>query len=722
MRGAFLLAGILACVVTAGVVAQQRLTDRTSVDLVLIDVNVVDRSGTPVGDLTASDFTVNVDRKPRKIVTAQFLRYDARNAAAPASPSAAKPAPPPVPAAPRDVLLVIDEDTLETGDALGARKAAEKFIDALPAIDRVGVVAIPRLPSHITLTSNRSEVRKALGVLNTSGVTDDLSGRLSIGLSEAFEIEKNDGNTIERVVLRECKVNYRDATGEVARQSGSAGECIKEVFRQAHTMALAAHAHGQQRLDALCALATELSRLPGRKTMVLISGGFAAGESTTPFSTAARVFAASEVSLYTIYVERSQFGQVRHQLSPSAVEDQRVQGFGVENMTSAAGGTLLLATGSVGPYFDRVVTELTGAYLLSIEVTPGDRDGKLHFVDVTVNRPSVEVRARKQYMIKSENAVQAAPEEAPVPPVPTDAKAKPTPPARPIATDTAPSSELQAILARATAYVGAYENQFSGLVAEERYDQRFSKIAKSTTIAQTRSKGAGAQPMTLENDKYEWELQEERTTKSDYLLVKAPGGADWIPFRDVFEVDGQKLRDRENRLQKLFLEQPQNVSARAAEILRDGARYNIGFVERNMNVPTLALAVLEDANRARFTFKKRGERTIEGVKTWEIAYNEHGSPTLIRGDGVDIPAEGVLWVDPQTGTVLQTTLQLNLGKGVTHEVSVTYKRTERAASILVPAEMREVITAPDAKLECRATYSNIRRFQVSTDVQIPKAP
>ena len=46
-------------------------------------------------------------------------------------------------------------------------------------------------------------------------------------------------------------------------------------------------------------------------------------------------------------------------------------------------------------------------------------------------------------------------------------------------------------------------------------------------------------------------LDAERETKSDYLLVKAPGGERWLPFRDVFEVDGKRVREREERLPRV---------------------------------------------------------------------------------------------------------------------------------------------------------------------------
>jgi hypothetical protein len=47
-------------------------TFKSAVDLVPVDVNVIDKSGRPVPDLAAGDFTQTVDGKPRRIVSAQF--------------------------------------------------------------------------------------------------------------------------------------------------------------------------------------------------------------------------------------------------------------------------------------------------------------------------------------------------------------------------------------------------------------------------------------------------------------------------------------------------------------------------------------------------------------------------------------------------------------------------------------------------------------------------
>ena len=51
-------------------------TFKSAVDLVPVDVNVIDKSGRPVPDLAAGDFTLTVDGKPRRIVSAQFISVD----------------------------------------------------------------------------------------------------------------------------------------------------------------------------------------------------------------------------------------------------------------------------------------------------------------------------------------------------------------------------------------------------------------------------------------------------------------------------------------------------------------------------------------------------------------------------------------------------------------------------------------------------------------------
>src|SRR5512134_3675591 len=67
-RSTIVLAAALAGGVHLPALAQDQpaATFRSAVDLVRVDVNVLDRDGRPVPGLGVSDFTVEVDGRPRK--------------------------------------------------------------------------------------------------------------------------------------------------------------------------------------------------------------------------------------------------------------------------------------------------------------------------------------------------------------------------------------------------------------------------------------------------------------------------------------------------------------------------------------------------------------------------------------------------------------------------------------------------------------------------------
>ena len=105
----------------------------------------------------------------------------------------------------------------------------------------------------------------------------------------------------------------------------------------------------------------------------------------------------------------------------------------------------------------------------------------------------------------------------------------------------APAPSLESVLARTGIYVGRFIEQFSSVVAEEKYVQ--DTLGNLPIIMG----GRGGVTSTAVNPP-----SRHRELKADFLLVKV-GPLEWLPFRDVYEVDGAAVRDREGRLQKLFL-------------------------------------------------------------------------------------------------------------------------------------------------------------------------
>jgi hypothetical protein len=257
--------------------------------------------------------------------------------------------------------------------------------------------------------------------------------------------------------------------------------------------------------------------------------------------------------------------------------------------------------------------------------------------------------------------------------------------------------QLDAILDKAGDYVATYEKTFVGVVAEETYRQE----VRGRTVNQPRgfaSEGPG----------------QRRDLKSDMLLVRAPAGDRWIQFRDVFEVDGKPVRDRAERLAKLFLQPSASTQQQVDDIAAASARYNIGSVNRNVNLPVLALTVLEPANRPWFSFK--GARKSGGA--FELEYREERSGTLIRTTGdQSMPSHGRFTIDVATGRVLSSELIAESG-ALRAQIEVAYA-LDPAMAMLVPREMREKYTLTDgSKIEGHATYARFRRYQVKVDEKL----
>jgi hypothetical protein len=208
--------------------------------------------------------------------------------------------------------------------------------------------------------------------------------------------------------------------------------------------------------------------------------------------------------------------------------------------------------------------------------------------------------------------------------------------------------------------------------------------------------------------------------RSDYLLVKPEKSSEWVSFRDVYEVDGVAVRDRDDRLKRLFLEPGVDIQAQLLAIRKESARYNIGAVERNINVPLFPLQFLTAENRPRFRFRLAGKRHTAGVDTWRVQFDEQSKPTII-GDlqGNDIEANGWFLVDEITGAIVETGLKVD-ENGSHGEIIVSFRR-DPALGLWVPGEMTETYkTLPrlEPLSEGKATYSKYRRFQVKTEVKI----
>ena len=273
-------------------------------------------------------------------------------------------------------------------------------------------------------------------------------------------------------------------------------------------------------------------------------------------------------------------------------------------------------------------------------------------------------------------------------------------------TGSQPGSGFHTVLSSAMRYVMNYEQQFALLVSEEHYVQELQRPPNPGDNLSRSNPGGGMRaggPMSTQ------------TFKSDFLLVQlGMDGEGWMPFRDTFEVKGKKLRDRDDRLLKLFLENDKQSFEKAARLNEVSTKHHLGNVARTINIPTLGMMLLHPRVNERFEFTDGGEETLSGRVLRKAVYREAARPTLIKTTrGRDLALTGTIWIDPFSGAVVKTEMNA-ADPAVRCQVTVTFRRDE-ALEMWVPEKMEEYYKASLAvdDILATATYTNVRKYRRS---------
>jgi sulfatase modifying factor 1 len=271
---------------------------------------------------------------------------------------------------------------------------------------------------------------------------------------------------------------------------------------------------------------------------------------------------------------------------------------------------------------------------------------------------------------------------------------------------------LRVLLDRAAWYLDFFVDQFENVVAEETY------LQDSTVLLPTFVPTGGRGTMLAQPSAADTARARHRDLRSDFLLVKSPQTEALMPFRDVIEVDGLAVRDREQRLATLFLDPSKDAMTLAEQIREEGARYNLGNMRSTIGNPVLALGILQPSYQSRFHFSLRKDDKAPGSATTVVDYKEISSPAMVRGEaGADLFAHGRLWIETATGRVLRT--ELLVEQPTIRAVVTTTFRLDDRFGIAVPQEMRERYSLGSGnRISTVATYGRFRRFDVRADEEL----
>jgi hypothetical protein len=247
------------------------------------------------------------------------------------------------------------------------------------------------------------------------------------------------------------------------------------------------------------------------------------------------------------------------------------------------------------------------------------------------------------------------------------------------------AATLPELLEKAGRYVAALEDSLMLLRAKEH-------------CVQTQWAGAG----------YERHRYLSKTLDSDVLWVPGGDPLNWAFYRDVQSVDGKPVRDREERLARLFAG---GVSSAAREeagrIVGESSHFNLGSRRRNTTAPTLAIIFLHPRYQARCQFDLKKTSKVAGRLAQQVEFKETERPTLFHNtvDGRDQPTRGTFWIAGDDGTVLKSEMFVPTAL---LSFEVTYG-LDRTSGLFVPLEFRDDVgLGTDEEIESVVNYSSFQ--------------
>lgn len=368
---------------------------RSGVEVMEVDVTVVDSNGNPIRDLRAPEFTVTIDGQPRRVVSAEFISETPADRNAPVAPrdpyvsnnTDRRPG--------RLIMLVVDRNNIDTSVLRSTIASMSRFVSSLAPDDRVSLITIPPPGPYVDFTTNRAQVLEA--ITRVVGTEDPLPSRFNISSYEALAFESGvNPIVVQRLLFRVC--------GDTDPNTMS--NCDRDVEQEAGTIAAHIRQQTAASVSALGAVLKSLGDVPGAKSMIVLSQGLMLEGSAAESTALAMLAAESRVNINVMMFISASVSAAQSRASETPNQDRDLRETGLESLASRSRGTLFRVVANPQYIFDRLRSEISSYYLLGVEPTERDRDGRTHQIRVQVGRKGIEVRARRQvkYTVRTPNS------------------------------------------------------------------------------------------------------------------------------------------------------------------------------------------------------------------------------------------------------------------------------------------------------------------------------
>ena len=315
-----------------------------------VDFTVVNAVGEPVADLKSDEVTLRIDGKLRPIKNLTFVTATSGMSGAAIAASGADPVAPAfdtniasVAAAPRSIVIIVDDESMPIGQEQKIRSMLSDFVTKLPPADQVALVTVPHGGIKVGLTTDRARMRAGISNISPIQPIGDAPCRTRDTLSTLQStIELLARSSTQPVVVAFLSSSLTGiSTAEAARVPTAAG------------------GGGVSSQGGACYLTGD------------------------DFKRVGTAVAASRAQLYIIHPDYS---------IASAQE-------GIENVRSQTGAPLFHLSAGTEPGLFRMARETSGYYMATFDTEPDERVGVAHVASIKTTRKDVELRGRPYVVV-----------------------------------------------------------------------------------------------------------------------------------------------------------------------------------------------------------------------------------------------------------------------------------------------------------------------------------
>jgi VWFA-related protein len=407
----FRLVSILTWVAVASAAAQQPApatqppaTFRSGTQVVEVDVRVFDKSGRFVTNLKPGDFEIREDGTPQAIVTVALVGPPSpqrgSGGIAPAG-SASGAAADIQNGVPSTWLFLFDTLHLSPAGLTHTRDAVQQFIAGhFRPGGLAGVIAEGSMINN-RLTTDRAELEAAVESVRLPGDAAQMQVAMKQEWprlqdeSEAWRIAvQNDGAALAAAVQRACSDDQTLCPNADVSVRSKAQD-VSAQFQRASRVTL----------NVVDVLSHGLARMPGPKTIVLLSEGFILWGVESQLRDVVGQANRAGAHVYAIDARGLNKGhnadllRMVHADDPAGAAPQfNEQVDGPNSLAIDTGGLFIENENNIGRALDTIQRD-TGTYYV-IGYTPSNQtfDGKYRAISVSVTHPDVRVRARRGYL------------------------------------------------------------------------------------------------------------------------------------------------------------------------------------------------------------------------------------------------------------------------------------------------------------------------------------